>query len=455
MESGGRMTPTINEKDGRGRVRARPMSSSNSDYATVHSCVGGIVEAGVKALVLLLGLVSFTSACAQSDARHSPLILISIDGFRWDYADIYAAEAPTLRALMDEGSMARALIPVFPSNTFPNHYSVVTGLYPAKHGIIDNAFFDPHLGAAFRFNQPGTARDARWWGGEPIWVTAITQGRKAATSFWVGSESEIRGVRPTFWRTYDNRVPFDTRLDELIGWMKLSAAERPAVITFYLEETNSAGHRYGPDSPQVAAAIKLSDQRIATMLARLRAEQIEPNLVIVSDHGMTDTSADRVVVLEEHVARESVQVDAEGSAMSLRPLHIEVDALIKAFEKIPHVKAYRAEDLPAWFHLTGNDRISPVWILPDEGWHVVTRATFERLKTNYPLKGYLQGDHGYDPALPNMQGILIAHGPVFRRHARHPAVENIHIYNLMCAALYLEPAKNDGDDRLVKAFLRD
>ena len=409
-----------------------------------------------RSIFLLLCLATFGCFAAKNGtASDSPLILVSIDGFRWDYTERFAAESTTLRTLRKEGATARSLIPVFPSNTFPNHYTLVTGLYPAKHGIINNDFFDPKLGAVFRFTQPSAARDSRWWGGEPIWATAIKQGRKAATAFWVGSEAEIAGVRPTFSRNYDNKISFEQRLDELIGWMKLPAGERPAVVTFYLEETNGAGHRYGPESPEVAAAIKLCDERIGTMLARLRDEKIEPNLVVVSDHGMASTSVERVVILEDHVDRATVQVDADGSAMALQPLKGDATTLVSAFGKVPHVKAYKAQDLPAHFHLSGNDRIAPVWILPDEGWHVVTRATFERLRTNYRVNGYLQGDHGYDPSLPNMHGILIAHGPAFRRGVRHDSVENVHVYNLLCATLRLKPATNDGDDRLAKAFLRE
>jgi predicted AlkP superfamily pyrophosphatase or phosphodiesterase len=398
--------------------------------------------------------MSVSAAVATSPAD-SPLILVSIDGFRWDYPELYAAEAATIRKLTQEGASVRSLMPVFPSNTFPNHYTLVTGLYPAKHGIIDNTFFDPTLGAIFRFTQPGAVRDARWWGGEPVWVTAIKQGRKAATAFWVGSEAEISGVRPTYWQHFDYKIPFSQRLEEMVRWLKLPPAERPAIVAFYLEETNSAGHRYGPRSPEIAAAIKLLDERIATMLARLQGEKIEANLLIVSDHGMTATSVDRVVILEDHVDRASVQVDADGSTMALRPLNGDARALVRSFANVPHVKAYQAEDLPAHLHLGGNERIAPVWILPDEGWHMVTRATFERLQANYRVNGYLQGDHGYDPALPSMHGILIAHGPAFRAGVRLGAVENIHVYNLLCAALGLKPAKNDGDDRLVRAFLRE
>jgi predicted AlkP superfamily pyrophosphatase or phosphodiesterase len=391
----------------------------------------------------------------HAQADESPLILISLDGFRWDYTDLHPAESKTIRELKRDGVSAQSLLPVFPSNTFPNHYSIVTGLYPAHHGIVNNDFFDPTTDALFHFNQPAVVRNPMWWGGEPIWVTAVKQGRKAATAFWVGSDAEIAGVRPTFWQHFDYSVPFEKRLDELIAWLTLPVAERPALVTFYLEETNGAGHRFGPDSPQLVAAVKLLDERIAAMLARLRREHIEPNLLIVSDHGMTSTSLDRVIILEDHLDRSTVQIDSEGSTLGLRPLQGDATVIFRAFEKVAHVKVYRVEDLPAYFNFRDNARIAPVWVLPDEGWHVGTRSTFERLRARYAEKGYLAGDHGYDPRLPTMGGILIAHGPMFRRGVEIPAVENIHLYNLMCAMLRLTPAKNDGDDRLVRTMLRE
>ena len=406
-----------------------------------------------RLLLLSCCIVALARPAVAAPSNDPPLILISLDGFRWDYTTQFPAESSTLRALREKGASVRTLIPVFPSNTFPNHYTIVTGLYPANHGIINNDFFDPALGAVFKYNQPGSARDGRWWGGEPIWSTVIKQGRKAAAAFWVGSEAEVAGVRPTYWRHYDGRLPFETRLEELVGWMKRPADERPAFIAFYLEDVNGAGHRFGPDSPEVAAAIRLSDQRVGAILARLRAEQIEPNLIIVSDHGMTATAADRVVLLEDHIDLSSVQVDHQGSTLALRPLDGDDARVIRAFAQVPHLKALRAEDLPPHFRLSGNARIPSVWLLPDEGWLVGTKANYERLKKNYPEKGFLAGDHGYDPTLRNMQGILIAHGPAFRAGASFEAAENVHVYHLLCAVLKITPAKNDGDDRLARALL--
>lgn len=404
-----------------------------------------------------LALAAFFAAAfasAVSSAEPPPLLLISLDGFRWDYCALHPEETPHLRRLIREGVSARGLIPVFPTNTFPNHYAIVTGLRPSSHGIINNQFFDPTLGAIFRYNQSTSARDARWWGGEPIWITAVKQGRASACSFWPGSEAEIGGRRPTYWKPYDyDRSPFEQRLAELASWLRRPPAERPAVITFYLEETNGAGHRYGPDSPQLAAAVKLLDARVGALADRLRAESIAPNLVIVSDHGMTPCDARRVVLLDDYLDLATVQIDFEESCAGLRPLAgTDATTVLRALAKIPaaHAKAYHAADLPAHFHVDPkNPRVPPIWIVPAEGWHVVRRSLYNKALTNF-----LSGQHGYDPALPSMHGIFIAHGPSFKSGATLDPVENIHIYNLLCAALAMKPAPNDGDDRLVRAALR-
>ncbi len=401
-------------------------------------------------IVLAFALVAFSHAWSAD----TPLILISLDGFRCDYTELHPNSSPTLEELKRNGVSTQGLIPAFPTNTFPNHYTLVTGLYPSRHGIVNNDFFDPDVGMFFRYLQPSSARDPRWWGGEPIWITAVNQGKKAAASFWVGSEALINGVRPTYWRPYDHRLPFEKRLDEFIGWMKLPAAERPAFVAFYLEELNTAGHSHGPQSREVATTIQLLDRRIATLLARLRGEGIEPNLVVVSDHGMAAVDPARVAILDDFIALSRVQVDFDGSVVGLRPREGDSRTLVRDLARIPHASVYRAEDLPAHFQLGPNRRIPPVWIIPDEGAHVVLRTTYDRLRARYSPYDYLPGDHGYDPALPSMHGVLIAHGPAFRIGAKIPAVKNIHVYNLLCALLGLTPAANDGDDRLVRAALR-
>jgi len=401
---------------------------------------------------MLVFVVAFVSGCAATPVHQAipPLLLVSLDAFRWDYCARYPAETVHLRQLMGAGASARALIPVYPSNTFPNHYSIVTGLYPSHHGVINNHFFDPTRGEFFHYNQAG-AKAGYWWGGEPIWVTAIKQGRKAATSFWVGSEAEIAGVRPTFWRTYDYSLPFEKRVEELISWLQLPVDQRPSVITFYLEETNSVGHKFGPDSPELAAAVKLVDSRLGTIMDRLRQEGITANLIVVSDHGMTPISPQRVVLLDDYLDLSTVQVDFEETTVGLRPLPgIDPSTVIASLSRMPHAKAWRVEDLPRRFHVTSNPRNPPIWVVPEEGWEIVRRAQFERYADKFN-----KGDHGFDPAFKSMHGVLIAQGPDFKNDGTVvDAVENIHIYNLMCALLHLTPALNDGDERLIRWLRR-
>jgi predicted AlkP superfamily pyrophosphatase or phosphodiesterase len=217
--------------------------------------------------------LAFAASLVARGATPPPLILISLDGFRWDYCAKHPQETPHLRKLAAEGVSARALIPVFPSNTFPNHYSIVTGLYPSHHGIINNDLFDQKTGAFFHYKSPLSVRDPRWWGGEPIWATAVRQGRTSATCYWVGAEAESAGVRPTYWRPYDYADhPFAARIEEIVRWLRLPEGQRPAVLALYYEETNSIGHRTGPDSAETAAAIRMLDAQVGAITDRLGRE---------------------------------------------------------------------------------------------------------------------------------------------------------------------------------------
>jgi predicted AlkP superfamily pyrophosphatase or phosphodiesterase len=401
-------------------------------------------------LVIGLGLLFGISANAAQPAR-APLILISLDAFRWDYIASHPDETPHLRQLMREGVSARALIPVFPTLTFTNHYSIVTGLYPAHHGIIANGFFDPQLGEVFNYRLPAAVRDSRWWGGEPIWITAVRQGLKSACYFWPGSEASIGGVRPTFWKSFDYTVPFAERLNTLMGWLELPD-ERPALVSFYLEETNSSGHYFGAKSAEVTAAIRLLDERVGAIIKRTKAAEIPVNFVIVSDHGIADTDGEtKTTMLDEYVDLTQVQVDFDGPLAGLRARDNDVEGLVRKLRALPpQYHVYRAEDLPARMHLAGNPRIPSVWVIPEEGWRIQQRSRFIATRDSR-----LKGDHGYDNAVTSMGGIFIASGPAFKNDGRViEPFENIHIYNLLCAAMGLKPAPNDGDDRLVKSALR-
>lgn len=402
--------------------------------------------------LLLLTVCALAIICPRASAQ-DPLLLISLDGFRWDYCDRFPEETPNLRRLREEGVSARGLIPSFPSNTFPGHYTLATGLRPTSHGMLNNNMYDAKLGLAFRYNQAVFSQDARWWGGEPIWNTATRQGRVSACYFWPGSEAPVGGLRPGIYKVYNPAISFEARLEEVAGWLDLPAGQRPSIITFYLEEANAIGHRYGPDSPEIRATVKLIDERIGAMRTRLERDGRRLNLVVVSDHGMTPVDMDRVVVLESYLDLTDVQIDFEGSVVGLRPLDGNVERVMAALAALPpeRAHAYTAQSLPARLKIDAtNPRVPPVWILPAEGWRVYRQSTVDRAPQFPPVNG----DHGFDPALLSMQGVLIVHGPAFRTGgAIIDPVESVHVYNLLCAALGLQPAANDGDDRLIGLML--
>lgn len=409
----------------------------------------------VLRLAAVLGALVLSSLGVAASASESrvPLVLISLDGFRWDYCTLYADETPHLRSLIRHGISARGLIPVFPSNTFPNHYSIATGMYPSRHGIVNNRMSDAETGETFLSNQRTCVQDSRWWGGEPIWVTAAKQGRQSGCLFWIGSEAAIDGFRPTHWRPFDPQMPFEARLADLLAWLELPAGERPDVITFYIEEANSAGHHFGPDAPELAATIRQIDDQLARLQREIERRGIAANYVIVSDHGMTDCGPDRVIALDDFLDLSTVQIDFDQTTVGLRPRRgTSIDAVMDALAKLPAAaKAYRASDLPAHLKVDPRQpRVPPIWILPDEGWQVMPRSSFEKARPKFP-----RGQHGYDPMLESMHGILIACGPAFKVTGEVvDRVENVHVYNLLCAALGLAPSPNDGDDRLVRAMLR-
>jgi predicted AlkP superfamily pyrophosphatase or phosphodiesterase len=379
------------------------------------------------------------------------VILVSLDGFRCDYLEKYAAESPQLRALATEGVRAERMISCYPSSTFANHYSIATGLRPEHHGIVENHFFDPALGAAFVYKRQACAIDGRWWGGEPIWLTAERQGRRAACMFWPGSEATIGGRTPSYNRAFNGALTCAERVDGLLAWLDLPPGERPVFCTLYFDVVDHAGHDFGPDAPETAAAVRDVDTAIRRLLDGLtaRGRRADTNLVVISDHGMTARLPDSTLVLDNWLDLSVVQVDFTGTQVGLRPLRGTADQLLERVrESAPaHVRAYRREELPERLHYAGNPRIPPVLLLADEGWEIATRA--EVAAHEHPQRGA----HGYDPELPRMGATFVAAGPAFRHGVVLPAFENIQIYDLLCVLIGVAPAPNDGDGRLVRDAL--
>ncbi len=407
---------------------------------------------GMKRFWAALGLLfsGFLVSCSTPPppAATGPVILISIDGFRWDYLQRH--DAPTLKALATDGVHATRMTPSFPTKTFPNHYTLVTGLHPQNHGIVANWFYDPADNAKFDMSKT----EARWWQrGEPVWITAEKQGVRSACFFWPGSESEHHGLRPSLFKPFDKKLNAAERVDGLLTWLALPPAQRPRFGTLYFDIVDTIGHKFGPTAPETAAAVKEADEAVGRLLAGLEKLGLREStsLVIVSDHGMSETDPARTLFLEDLMDLSQVRVEATGPYAGVRPNPgVDVAALVAGIraKAPPQIKVYRREEVPAHLHYNQGDSIPPILLIAADHWLVEERG---RWSLSWARSN--KGSHGWDPATSNMGALFIANGPAFKRGVEIPDVANIHVYNLLCATLGIKPAANDGDRRLVRAAL--
>src|SRR2546423_2231962 len=346
---------------------------------------------------LAANLAAFAQTKPITDLEPT-VILISIDGFRSDYLEKY--EPPNLRQLAREGVRARWMTPSFPSKTFPNHYAIATGLYPQNNGIVENNIYDPATHVTFTMDNRKEVSNGRWWLGEPIWVTAEKQGQRAAAMFFPGSEAEINGYRPTFWKPYDGKVPNEARVDMVLSWLDLPARERPTFFTLYFSDVDSAGHEFSPDSAEVKQAIFKVDRAIGHLIAGLKARSVysRVNLLIVSDHGMATQDANHFIVVDKLVDTNLAEkILWTGEIVGIFPKAGKEDAIYNALKAglPPQAKVYRKRDVPARFHYSNSPRIPPLLILPDEGWVLMNQQHLATMKERGELQ-HRRGGHGYD-----------------------------------------------------------
>jgi predicted AlkP superfamily pyrophosphatase or phosphodiesterase len=381
------------------------------------------------------------------------LILISLDGFRWDYLE--KAPSPHLHGLVGRGIRARGLIPSFPTVTFPNHYTVVTGLYPGHHGIVGNNMRDPSTGRSFAPSKKSEVRDGMWWqGATPLWVTAERAGKHAATMFWPGSEAAIRGVRPSYWVPFDKAVTGEARVDQILRWLDLPMGQRPAFFTLYFEDTDEAGHDHGPDSEAVRQAITRVDGYVGRLLRGLESRGLtsRTNVVVLSDHGMAAVVRGQVLDLSRIIDLAGTDVVSSDPTLELFPASGKGDAIYQALKGAsPHLRMYRRSDTPPAWHYRDHPRIPPLVGVADEGWLIVKGTVVERAAQALGLQ---RGAHAYDPSVESMRGIFIAAGPAFKRGVTVPAFENVHVYGALAAALGVKPEPNDGDMTISRTVLR-
>jgi predicted AlkP superfamily pyrophosphatase or phosphodiesterase len=403
--------------------------------------------------------------------RKHYVILISLDGFRYDYAEKY--HAAHIRALGAMGAMApQGMIPAYPSLTFPNHLTLATGLYPEHHGIVANNFYDPARKQTYRLGDPAMVTDGSWYGGTPLWVLAEQQGMRAACFFWPGSEAEIQGVRPSYYLKFDDKIPDRARVQQVLAWLRLPQERRPHLITLYFSEVDHAGHEFGPDSEQVRAAVQDVDQEVGVLREGMAKLNLPVDVVVVSDHGMAKVQGEWIT-LEQYfpdaAAFEKV-VSPSLYARSGADAQRAYEALLGKSDKF---EVYRRAQMPPALHDDGNARSGDP-IIVTNGPYLVRfsaggqssalpgAASATTPSSMIPNARHDEvGAHGYDPArVPEMKASFFAAGPDIRSGVTLQPFENVNVYPLIAKLLgldisHLETGAIDGDLRVLAPILKD
>ncbi len=394
----------------------------------------------VVACALLAGCAAsqatLTPATAETarETREPVTILISIDGFRPDYLE--RGITPNLSALAASGVYAD-MRPSFPTKTFPNHWTLVTGKTPDNHGIVGNSMEDiARPGERFTMSN----KDPFWWDiAEPIWTTAEKQGVRTATMFWPGSEVELDGTRPSDWWPFSQELSNDRRVIAVIDWMRRPAATRPKLVTLYFDTVDTAGHFYGPaPSEKLHAAIRAIDQNIGSLTRQLDALGQPANLVITSDHGMAETSPERVIYLDKTLPRDQYRLVVDGNYAGIEPLADDMATINAAFLK-PHdnMECWAREDIPARLKYGKNSRVPSIICLPTTGW-VVYQDKPEWMTG-------IGGGHGYDHLHPDMIAFFLASGPDIVGRGKIETFDNVDIYSLVAHLTDVKPNASDGN----------
>jgi len=406
-----------------------------------------------RSFAALSAIAALAVALGAAQVSRPTLILISLDGWRWDYDT--RAPVANLRGLMARGVHADALMPSFPTKTFPNHYTLVTGLYPGHHGVVGNSMRDPRTGRFFEMRKREETSDAMWWGGDPIWNGVQRAGRASAAMFWPGSEAPINGMRPTYWAPYDQNRPNTDRVDQVLAWIDMPVPKRPAFITLYMSDVDGAGHSFGPNSPELVRAVERVDDMLGRLLRGLNERRMlnAVNIIVTSDHGMAETSMHRVLFVDDLVKPADGDIVELNPTIGVWPRPGRDEAVYRRLVSAhPRLTVYRRAETPAHWYYRDHERIPPIVGVMDEGWSIMRRANL--IETFGRSIGRVGGAHGYDPRVRSMHALFVAAGPSFKEHVEVPAFDNVDVYLVMCRALGLEPSPNDGDPATAAAVLR-
>ena len=421
----------------------------------------------IFSLVFIIGIIS-TISCnrktsntvdsivttnSKASEKKPYLILISLDGFRWDYVEKY--KPPHLINFIKNGINSESLIPSFPTKTFPNHYTIATGMYPEKHGIIANSFYSYDKDMTYKIRDREKVEDGSFYGGNPIWIQANKANMVTASYFFVGTEANIQGLKPTYYYRFDNSVKNEVRVNQAIDWLKLPPKKRPHLITMYFSDMDDTGHKYGTkNDEELKKTLFELDKQLGNLFKGIEKTGLPVNIIIVSDHGMSTVSISNFIPIEK-IENDSLYTSIDnGAIVNIHPNNKnQIDSIYTYLKKKEsNFKVYKTENTPGFEYIPKNKNWGAIQILPDFGYYFSSTKGIASRKqhtnTNF-------GVHGYDQKYKDMHGIFYANGPAFKKAYRTPSIKNIHIYPLMCEILGLEvPSNIDGNLDQIKNVLK-
>lgn len=382
-------------------------------------------------ILILISLMPSLMLVAANKDRY--VVMVSLDGYRWDYSKFY--DTPLMDRLAADG-VESGLIPCFPSKTFPNHYSLATGLHPDHHGIIANSFLDRKNGVTFALSNGVTRDDPRFWKGEPIWLTAKRQGVKTAVFYWPGSDVAIQGEYPDLYHKYnvEKRLNLAERVDGIIKVMNAPEAERPHLVMAYMEEPDASGHAYGPQDKKTRKAVQYVDSLLNVLYDNLMSLPYASKIdfLVVSDHGMAFVTPERIVTIRDKLKPEWIEAIEGDMPANIYCRPQCADKVVAALKDVQHIRVWKKNEVPAMYHYGTNEYCGDVIVSPDLGFVFTDNVS-----------GKAGGMHGFDPNYNDMHALFRAVGPDFK-HANHPHFPNTAIYPLVCHLLGITPAPNDG-----------
>lgn len=406
---------------------------------------------------LTIFLLCYNSLLAQEKDQY--VILISLDGFRHDYVERFKPE--NLSSFIANGTAAESMIPSFPSKTFPNHYTIATGMKPENHGLVNNSFYEPEKDLVYSMAVRDIVEDGYWYGGIPIWVLAEQNGMKAASYFFVGSEAPVQGVHPSYYFNFDGSVPNLTRVSKVFEWLQLPEDERPRLITLYFSDMDNIGHAVGPDNDaQISGRLEKLDRELGALFEGLKSFDLDINIFLVSDHGMTNIPKENLLNLDQITEGINARVVNNGALAHLHldnPLELE-EVYLRLNTLEGPFRVSKVQDKDYYKNIDRyRNRLGDILILPDLGFYLVdTQGMVKYQNRSAMFKTNTFGEHGFSPEYKDMHGIFYANGPSIRKNEIIPSFQNFHVYPLICTILGLPiPDDIDGDIKVLEKILEN